>query len=202
MMASEMIRNRNRNLTLNLNLSLNLNLNLMCAILFLTLMVSFIADCGATEHSNHHSYTSTFSPANYHGVTHHHHRGEKLDRTIALSINPSDHNNPNGTRSHSHDHGASLPAIANPSIITYETMFFTQQLDHFSFAPESYGTFQQRYLLSDRYWGGAGLRSPIFVYCGNEGDIEWFANNTGFLWEIAPTYQALVVFPEVFTLIH
>lgn len=34
------------------------------------------------------------------------------------------------------------------------------------------------------------------MYCGNEGDIEWFASNTGFLWEIAPLFGALVVFPE------
>lgn len=50
--------------------------------------------------------------------------------------------------------------------------------------------------MNEEHWGGARSRAPIFVYCGNEGDIEWFANNTGFLWEIAPIYSAMVVFIE------
>ncbi|MCO5589467.1 hypothetical protein L7F22_043434 [Adiantum nelumboides] len=79
---------------------------------------------------------------------------------------------------------------------SYKTLFYTQTLDHFSFTPFSYHTFQQRYLVNDEHWGGARRRAPIFVYCGNEGDIEWFANNTGFMWEIAPLYSAMVVFME------
>lgn len=42
----------------------------------------------------------------------------------------------------------------------------------------------------------------MFFYAGNEGDIEAFWNNTGFMFDIAPVFQALVVFPEhVFYLI-
>jgi hypothetical protein len=37
---------------------------------------------------------------------------------------------------------------------------------------------------------------PVFFYAGNEGDIENFWNNTGFMFDIAPIFQALVVFPE------
>ncbi|PIA25035.1 hypothetical protein AQUCO_13300024v1 [Aquilegia coerulea] len=81
----------------------------------------------------------------------------------------------------------------------YDIRYFTQTLDHFSFS--NLPTFQQRYLISTDHWlsgGGGGLNrfGPIFVYCGNEGDIEWFASNTGFLWEIASTFGALIVFPE------
>lgn len=36
----------------------------------------------------------------------------------------------------------------------------------------------------------------MFFYAGNEGDIESFWNNTGFMFDIAPLFQALVVFPE------
>eukprot|EP00249_Psilotum_nudum_P024688 c29263_g2_i2 orf=664-2202(-) len=78
----------------------------------------------------------------------------------------------------------------------YETRYFTQALDHFSFKPESYRTFQQRYLLSTKNWAGAKRNAPIFLYCGNEGDIVWFAENTGFMWELAPRFGAMVVFPE------
>eukprot|EP00850_Spirogloea_muscicola_P005006 SM000022S07220 [mRNA] locus=s22:604238:608027:+ [translate_table: standard] len=72
--------------------------------------------------------------------------------------------------------------------------FYEQTLDHFSFGSDA--TFRQRYLLNDGDWGGADAGAPIFVYCGNEGDVAWFAQNTGFMWEIAPRFGALLVFPE------
>ncbi|XP_020233875.1 lysosomal Pro-X carboxypeptidase [Cajanus cajan] len=78
----------------------------------------------------------------------------------------------------------------------YRTKFFTQTLDHFSFNPQSYQTFQQRYLINDTYWGGAKKNAPIFVYTGNEGNIEWFTQNTGFMFDNAPSFQALLVFIE------
>uniref|UniRef100_A0A1J3EWV7 Lysosomal Pro-X carboxypeptidase n=1 Tax=Noccaea caerulescens TaxID=107243 RepID=A0A1J3EWV7_NOCCA len=76
----------------------------------------------------------------------------------------------------------------------YETKFFSQQLDHFSFA--DLPKFPQRYLINSDHWLGASALAPIFLYCGNEGDIEWFATNSGFIWEIAPKFGALLVFPE------
>jgi len=80
----------------------------------------------------------------------------------------------------------------------YTAKFFTQTLDHFNYNPQSYQTFQQRYLINDTYWGGAKNNAPIFVYMGNEGDIEWFAQNTGFMFETAPYFKALLVFIEVY----
>jgi len=73
--------------------------------------------------------------------------------------------------------------------------YFTQVIDHFSFRRES--RFQQRYLIEKQYWQGPTENGPIFMYCGNEGDVEWFAKNSGFLWEIAPAFGALILFPEV-----
>ncbi|KAH7554125.1 hypothetical protein JRO89_XS12G0116700 [Xanthoceras sorbifolium] len=78
----------------------------------------------------------------------------------------------------------------------YRTKYFTQILDHFNYNPPSYKTFQQRYLINDTFWGGAGKNSPIFVYTGNEGDIEWFTQNTGFMFDTAPHFKALLVFIE------
>ncbi|XP_010518734.1 PREDICTED: lysosomal Pro-X carboxypeptidase [Tarenaya hassleriana] len=76
----------------------------------------------------------------------------------------------------------------------YETRYFSQRLDHFSFA--DLPTFSQRYLINFDHWLGPARLGPIFLYCGNEGDIEWFATNSGFMWEIAPKFGALLVFPE------
>ncbi|KEH24168.1 lysosomal pro-X carboxypeptidase-like protein [Medicago truncatula] len=78
----------------------------------------------------------------------------------------------------------------------YRTKFFTQILDHFNYNPQSYQKFQQRYLINDTYWGGAKKKAPIFVYTGNEGNIEWFTQNTGFMFEQAPYFNALLVFIE------
>lgn len=79
------------------------------------------------------------------------------------------------------------------SKIPFKTHFFPQILDHFTFQPKSYKIFYQKYLSNDHYWKKGG---PIFVYTGNEGDIEWFAANTGFLLDIAPKFQALLIFIE------
>ncbi|KAK6923187.1 Peptidase S28 [Dillenia turbinata] len=76
----------------------------------------------------------------------------------------------------------------------YETRYFDQRLDHFSFS--DLPNYRQRYLINTDYWSGLNGMGPIFFYCGNEGDIEWFAANTGFVWEIAPRFGAMVIFAE------
>ena len=43
------------------------------------------------------------------------------------------------------------------------------------------------------YWKGSG---PLFFYTGNEGAIDGFYDNTGFLFELAQNFSALVVFAE------
>ncbi|XP_045616290.1 lysosomal Pro-X carboxypeptidase [Procambarus clarkii] len=74
----------------------------------------------------------------------------------------------------------------------YDTYFYKQKVDHFSFAdPDS---FTQRYLINDEFWDSNG--GPIFFYAGNEGDITLFVDNTGFMWDIAPEFNAMVVFAE------
>ncbi|KAL8488540.1 hypothetical protein ACS0TY_024717 [Phlomoides rotata] len=80
----------------------------------------------------------------------------------------------------------------NPKI-PFETHYFPQNLDHFTFTPKSYKIFNQKYLINKQYWHKG---APIFVYTGNEGDIDWFAANTGFLLDIAPQFHALLVFIE------
>ncbi|CAI9111212.1 OLC1v1011383C1 [Oldenlandia corymbosa var. corymbosa] len=86
------------------------------------------------------------------------------------------------------------PSGPNIQQYEYETRYFEQQLDHFSFA--KLPSFRQRYLINTKHWAGPSRSGPIFFYCGNEGDIEWFAANTGFVWELAPQFGAMVIFPE------
>jgi lysosomal Pro-X carboxypeptidase len=74
----------------------------------------------------------------------------------------------------------------------YQTKLYPQPLDHFNF--EDGRVFSQRVLYSTQYYQGPG--SPVFFYCGNEGTIEVFAQNTGFMWEAAEKASALIVFAE------
>uniref|UniRef100_A0A0E0E4E1 Lysosomal Pro-X carboxypeptidase n=1 Tax=Oryza meridionalis TaxID=40149 RepID=A0A0E0E4E1_9ORYZ len=78
-----------------------------------------------------------------------------------------------------------VAAAAKP----FTAHYFPQELDHFTFTPNASAVFYQKYLVNDTFWRRAG---PIFVYTGNEGDIEWFATNTGFMFDIAPSFGALL----------
>lgn len=119
--------------------------------------------------------------------------------TTALTSNASERSNlpssskwaPRFLGKYSH---LTKPNFRQPQI-RYETRYYDQSLDHFSFS--ELPRFRQRYLISTEYWVGPQRMGPIFLYCGNEGDIAWFAENTGFVWEIAPRFGAMVLFPEV-----
>ncbi|XP_020373927.2 lysosomal Pro-X carboxypeptidase isoform X2 [Rhincodon typus] len=79
-----------------------------------------------------------------------------------------------------------------PVRFDYETRYYRQKIDHFGFAEDA--TFNQRYLIADKHWNHNG--GPILFYTGNEGDITWFCNNTGFMWEISKELEAMLVFAE------
>ncbi|XP_042898313.1 dipeptidyl peptidase 2 isoform X1 [Parasteatoda tepidariorum] len=85
-----------------------------------------------------------------------------------------------------------LAASSNCS--NYVEDYFDQQIDHFNFESNSNQTFKQRFLYNDTWWDRG--RGPIFFYAGNEGDIVGFWENTGYMFKIAPQFQALVVFVE------
>lgn len=76
----------------------------------------------------------------------------------------------------------------------YETKEFQVPVDHFNFALNQ--TFKLRYLYNDSYIDKQSGKTPLFFYTGNEGDIESFAQNTGFMWELAKQYRACIVFAE------
>jgi lysosomal Pro-X carboxypeptidase len=95
---------------------------------------------------------------------------------------------------------AAADAGTNSTAQPFTTHYFPQELDHFTFTPNASMVFRQKYLVNDTFWrrpsGGSGA-GPLFVYTGNEGDIEWFATNTGFMFDIAPKFGALLIFIEV-----
>ncbi|RNA18807.1 dipeptidyl peptidase 2-like [Brachionus plicatilis] len=74
----------------------------------------------------------------------------------------------------------------------FKTLYTDQYLDHFNKRDDR--TYKQRFLVNDEWFNPND--GPVFFYAGNEGDIESFWNNTGFMFDIAPVFQALVVFPE------
>nr|XP_006628138.2 PREDICTED: lysosomal Pro-X carboxypeptidase [Lepisosteus oculatus] len=86
--------------------------------------------------------------------------------------------------------------VSNPetrtNLINYKTYYFEQKIDHFGFIEDA--TFKQRYLVADQHRHKDG--SPILFYTGNEGDITWFCNNTGFMWDVAEELGAMLVFAE------
>ncbi|XP_061538608.1 lysosomal Pro-X carboxypeptidase [Phycodurus eques] len=86
--------------------------------------------------------------------------------------------------------GGSFPSSEIP--VSYETFYFDQKIDHFGFVED--GTFKQRYLVADKQWRSPG--GPILFYTGNEGDITWFCNNTGFMWDVAGDLGAMLIFAE------
>ncbi|KFO30489.1 lysosomal Pro-X carboxypeptidase isoform X1 [Fukomys damarensis] len=83
---------------------------------------------------------------------------------------------------------ASRPAV----VLNYSVLYFQQKVDHFGFNNPK--TFKQRYLISDKHWQRDG--GSILFYTGNEGDIVWFCNNTGFMWDVAEELKAMLVFAE------
>nr|GMD24141.1 lysosomal Pro-X carboxypeptidase-like [Ipomoea batatas] len=79
----------------------------------------------------------------------------------------------------------------------FKTYYYTQTLDHFNYAPKSYATFQQRYIVNSKYWGGAQSNSPIFAWLSAESPIDTDPVSVGFLPNITPHFKALLVYIEV-----
>ncbi|KAM3960893.1 lysosomal Pro-X carboxypeptidase [Aphomia sociella] len=82
--------------------------------------------------------------------------------------------------------------VAVRSEYKYQTKWFRVPLDHFGYQRNE--TFKIKYLENEDYWDKAS--GPIFFYTGNEGQIEVFAQHTGFMWDIAEEFRAKLVFAE------
>ncbi|WVZ00694.1 hypothetical protein V8G54_026763 [Vigna mungo] len=77
-----------------------------------------------------------------------------------------------------------------------KTFYYKQLLDHFNHRPGSYKTFQQRYFINFKYWGGANSSAPIFAYLGAEEVIDYAPEDIAFLTDNAASFNALLVYIE------
>ncbi|KAI4334308.1 hypothetical protein L6164_019019 [Bauhinia variegata] len=95
------------------------------------------------------------------------------------------------------DHPA---ALSDTDIEEFQTFYYRQTLDHFNYRPESYTTFEQRYVINFKYWGGGGggpnSSAPIFAYLGAEAPIDGSLRGIGFLNDNAASFNALIVYIE------
>ncbi|KAF3976341.1 hypothetical protein CMV_000472 [Castanea mollissima] len=87
-----------------------------------------------------------------------------------------------------------ISSISHPE--DFKTYYYNQKLDHFNYRLDSYATFKQRYVINDRYWGGANASAPIFAYLGAEFPLDEEFPNIGFLSDNAPRFKALQVYIE------
>jgi hypothetical protein len=76
---------------------------------------------------------------------------------------------------------------------TPKVLFYDQLVTHFDSSDAR--TFKNKYLIYDGFWDGKET-SPMFFYCGNEGVIMDFYNNTGLMFDIGPQFNARIVFVE------
>lgn len=74
---------------------------------------------------------------------------------------------------------------------------YTQTLDHFNYQPESYATFNQKYIINFKHWGGANASSPIFVYTGEESPVAGDIPYAGFIVDLASRFKGLLLYIEV-----
>ena len=78
--------------------------------------------------------------------------------------------------------------------VEYEEHFVASKIDHFNPYMKEPAVFQQRMLISEKFFDEES--GPILVYTGNEGPIDQFWNNTGFVMELAEAFNGYIVFIE------
>ncbi|XP_059429035.1 uncharacterized protein LOC132162833 [Corylus avellana] len=115
---------------------------------------------------------------------------------FSISASATPFNTPRlGTTRRTWQHG---PQTTSSSSDTedFKTFYHAQPLDHFNHRPDSYTTFQQRYLINLNYWGGADSNAPIFAYLGAEESLDVDLPIIGFLSDNALQFKALQLYIE------
>ncbi|BBH05067.1 Serine carboxypeptidase S28 family protein [Prunus dulcis] len=86
-------------------------------------------------------------------------------------------------------------SAADP-INDFETFYYNQTLDHFNFRPDSFNTFQQRYLINFKHWVALMLVHQYLLTLAKKNAIDVDLSIIGFLNENAHQFQALQIFIE------
>ncbi|KHN82660.1 Putative serine protease pcp-1 [Toxocara canis] len=73
----------------------------------------------------------------------------------------------------------------------WETAYYEVPIDNFAFIQNF--TYPMKYLYNITFYKPGG---PIFFYTGNEGLIEDFAKNTGIMFDLAPMFNAALLFAQ------
>lgn len=80
----------------------------------------------------------------------------------------------------------------HPTNVAYQADYLADvPVDHVGYGTTD--TFTLKYLYNNASYAPGG---PIFFYAGNEGQVELFANNTGIMYDLAPLFNAMLVFGE------
>ncbi|XP_019176098.1 PREDICTED: lysosomal Pro-X carboxypeptidase-like [Ipomoea nil] len=119
-----------------------------------------------------------------------------LFSTTSLSLTPHLNNIPPFTSFHWPRQSSSVSDSAAALPPEFETYYYNQTLDHFNYAPQSYATFSQRYIVNSKYWGGAQNNAPIFAWLGLESPVDRDPLGAVFLTHNAPRFNALLVYIE------
>ena len=88
-----------------------------------------------------------------------------------------------------------LIATAASTNYPVEKHIFHAAVDHYSFRNTS-RTFELSYYVNEEHWNATRQGGPVLFYAGNEAPISQFIRNSGFMFEIAPEFGAMVVFAE------
>jgi len=75
-------------------------------------------------------------------------------------------------------------------------LFIDNNINHFT-TNGTMDTYRMRYLLDESNVNASDTYPPILFYCGNEGDVWTFYNNSGFMTQtLAQMFNAVVLFGE------
>ncbi|XP_059429036.1 uncharacterized protein LOC132162834 [Corylus avellana] len=115
---------------------------------------------------------------------------------FSISASATPFNTPRlGTTRRTWQHGPQT-TYSSSDTEDFKTFYHTQPLDHFNYRPDSYTTFQQRYLINFNYWGGADSNAPIFAYLGAEESLDVDLPIIGFLNDNALQFKAIQLYIE------
>lgn len=88
-------------------------------------------------------------------------------------------------------------SVTSGTVTPYTVYTIDQPMDHFNNNGDTSSTWKQRILISTEHFNSKNKDAPIFFYSGNEGDIENFYQNSGFVTDtLAKEFGAAVVFAE------